>query len=47
MDDRACLVLDGGDLEVAWPGDGAVTMTGPTAKVFTGLLAPELFADAG
>ena len=47
VDDRARLVLDGGELEIAWPGEGPVTMTGPTARVFTGLLAPELFADAG
>ena len=45
--DRARLILDGGDLEVAWPGEGAVTMTGPTAKVFSGTLAPELLDDAG
>jgi diaminopimelate epimerase len=45
--DRARLVLDGGELEIAWPGEGAVTMTGPAAKVFTGVLGPELLADAG
>jgi diaminopimelate epimerase len=45
--DHARLVLDGGTLEVAWPGHGPVVMTGPTVRVFTGLLAPELFADAG
>jgi len=45
--DRARLILDGGELEVAWPGEGAVTMTGPTAKVFSGALAPELLDDAG
>ena len=45
--DRARLILDGGELEIAWPGEGPVTMTGPTAKVFSGTLAPELLADAG
>jgi diaminopimelate epimerase len=45
--DRARLILDGGELEIAWPGEGAVTMTGPTAKVFSGTLAPELLDDAG
>jgi diaminopimelate epimerase len=44
--DSARLVLDGGELEIAWPGEGPVLMTGPTIKVFSGLLAPELFADA-
>ena len=44
--DRVRLVLDGGEVEVAWPGEGPVTLTGPTARVFTGTLAPELF-DAG
>ncbi|MFL5334465.1 MAG: diaminopimelate epimerase [Geminicoccaceae bacterium] len=44
--DRARLVLDGGELEIAWPGEDGVTMIGPTAKAFTGMLAPELFADA-
>jgi diaminopimelate epimerase len=45
--DRARLVLDGGELEIAWPGEGPVTMVGPTAKVFSGTLAPELLPDAG
>jgi diaminopimelate epimerase len=44
--DRARLILDGGELEVAWPGEGAVTLIGPTAKVFSGTLAPELLDDA-
>jgi diaminopimelate epimerase len=47
VDDRARLILDGGELEISWAGDGPVTMTGPTARVFEGRLAPELFADAG
>ena len=36
--DRATLVLDGGALEIAWPGEGPVLMTGPTAYVFKGAL---------
>ena len=45
--DRARLVLDGGELEFVWPGEGPVTMTGPTAKAFAGTLDPELLDDAG
>ena len=41
------LLLDGGELECAWPGEGPVTMIGPTAKVFSGTLEPELLDDAG
>ena len=44
--DRVRLILDGGEVEVAWPGEGPVTLIGPTARVFSGTLAPELF-DAG
>jgi diaminopimelate epimerase len=40
--DAATLILDGGELEVAWPGEGPVLMTGPAARVFAGELAPEL-----
>lgn len=43
--DRARLILDGGELEVAWPGAGPVTMTGPTSKVFSGTLELELLDD--
>jgi diaminopimelate epimerase len=45
--DRARLLLDGGELECVWPGEGAVTMIGPAARVFAGSLHPELLADAG
>ena len=44
--DRVRLTVDGGEVEVAWPGEGPVTLIGPTARVFTGTLAPELL-DAG
>ena len=44
--DRVRLILDGGELEIVWPGEGSVTMIGPTAKVFSGTLRPELLADA-
>jgi diaminopimelate epimerase len=40
--DAATLILDGGELEVAWPGEGPVLMTGPAARAFAGELAPEL-----
>jgi len=39
--DRATLILDGGELELAWPGDGPVAMTGPWARSFTGNFDPE------
>lgn len=39
--DRARLILDGGELEVAWAGTGPVVMTGPAAKVFSGSFEPE------
>ena len=44
--DRVRLVLDGGELEVAWPGSGPVVMIGATAKVFSGVLDPEVLDDA-
>jgi len=43
--DRVRLVLDGGEVEVAWPGEGPVTLIGPTCRAFSGTLAPELFDD--
>jgi diaminopimelate epimerase len=45
MGDRATLVLDGGPLEIAWPGEGPVEMTGPASFVFSGTLAEDLFSD--
>ncbi len=45
--DRARLLLDGGELECVWAGEGAVTMIGPTAKSFSGTLSDELLDDAG
>jgi diaminopimelate epimerase len=41
LDRRVTVELDGGTLEIAWPEGGAVEMTGPTATVFEGTLAPE------
>jgi diaminopimelate epimerase len=38
---RATLILDGGALELAWPGEGPVAMTGPWAKSFTGNFDPD------
>jgi diaminopimelate epimerase len=39
------VVLDGGPLVIEYREDGHVLMTGPTARSFTGVLAPELLAD--
>jgi diaminopimelate epimerase len=45
--DEARLILDGGELTVAWAGEGSpVTLAGPTARVFSGQLAPGLLDDA-
>lgn len=33
---HATLVMDGGDLDIAWADDGHVLMTGPVATAFTG-----------
>jgi len=35
-DGRAAIEMDGGMLEVAWPGEGPVMMTGPVARSFVG-----------
>ena len=42
VQNRATLVLDGGELEVEWPGNGPVLMTGPWATSFIGTLSSEL-----
>lgn len=41
VEERATLVLDGGELEIAWPGEGPVAMTGPWSLVFEGSIEPE------
>lgn len=33
---RAAIEMDGGTLEIAWPGEGPVLMTGPVARSFVG-----------
>ncbi|MEZ5863912.1 MAG: diaminopimelate epimerase [Geminicoccaceae bacterium] len=38
--ERATMVLDGGELEVAWAGEGPVRMTGPYAISFSGSFDP-------
>lgn len=45
--DREILLhLPGGDLRLAWPGDGAgVLKTGPAREVFEGTLSPEYLAE--
>lgn len=40
-DRQATLVLDGGELEIAWRPDGRVTMAGPVAYAFAGELPAE------
>lgn len=40
VEDRATLILDGGVLEVVWPGQGPVRMIGPAAYCFRGVLSP-------
>ncbi len=46
VDDHALMVLDGGELEIAWPGEGPVVMTGPAAYACEGQLAlPETSGD--
>lgn len=35
---RAAVLVDGGELEIEWRGDGHVLMTGPVATAFTGRL---------
>ncbi len=46
MDHQATLILDGGEIDVAWPEGGGVLMTGPTATVFEGALSPDFLASA-
>jgi diaminopimelate epimerase len=36
VDERATVMLDGGNLEIAWPDKGHVLMSGPTALSFEG-----------
>ncbi len=39
---RVRVVLDGGELEIRWPGSGPVTMRGPATYVYEGRLHPDL-----
>jgi diaminopimelate epimerase len=41
---HACVVLDGGELELEWRADGHVLMTGPTAIAFRGTLDLDSYA---
>ena len=41
IDRRATVVLDGGELTIAWRADGHVEMTGPFSTSFDGVLALE------
>jgi len=51
LDDEVEVRLDGGNLTVSWDGTlgatGGVKMTGPTARVFAGQLAPEFLSAMG
>jgi diaminopimelate epimerase len=48
LDRRVTCLLDGGTLIVEWrKADDHVTMTGPVAVSFTGVLAPDLVTGAG
>lgn len=40
VEDRATLILDGGALDVMWPGEGPVHMIGPAAICYRGILDP-------
>lgn len=40
VDDRARVLLDGGELEIAWPGTGSVLMSGPATLSFEGTFDP-------
>jgi diaminopimelate epimerase len=42
--DRATVRLDGGDLEIEWPGSGVVLMSGPAALSFEGTFDTSLLA---
>lgn len=43
---KAALILDGGTLSVEWLESGRVLMTGPTAEVCAGTLAPAFLSGA-
>ncbi|MFO7854146.1 MAG: diaminopimelate epimerase [Paracoccaceae bacterium] len=48
LDRRATLVMDGGELEAAWPDDAAgVTLSGPVAHVFEATLEPAALLAEG
>lgn len=38
-------ILDGGELQLSWPGDGGVVMTGPTTLAFDGILGDDLLPE--
>lgn len=46
MDRRATIVLDGGELEMAWREDDHVLMAGPATHVFAGVLSPAFLEAA-
>ena len=45
VDDRITVVLDGGNLEIAWAGTGHVLMSGPTKQSFEGTFDAALLAS--
>ncbi len=40
--DRVRIILDGGELEISWPGAGPVHMRGPAVTVYEGRLHPDV-----
>ena len=43
-EERATVMLDGGNLEIAWPNDGHVLMSGPATLSFEGSFDAALLA---
>lgn len=40
--ERVRVILDGGELEIRWPGSGPVVMRGPASYVYEGRLLPDI-----
>ena len=46
VDSKVQILVDGGELQLAWDGEGGVVMTGSTSLVFRGEIAAEMAPDA-